>query len=155
MKETLVNKLLQYIRENNPDLLLQLEEESKVREYLSDKMCQVDTLLNQSEKDQPAYIIEEACMDILTEDLKPSKYNYICKILEEEFSGTYQKLQQPGTLQFEVINMIMYCQPVFDKEGFSKENEESRVLQYAITGAIKEYFEMNIAKENLPNGRQV
>jgi hypothetical protein len=144
MKETLVNKLLQYIRENNPDLLLQLEEESKVREYLSDKMCQVDTLLNQSEKDQPAYIIEEACMDILTEDLKPSK-----------FSGTYQKLQQPGTLQFEVINMIMYCQPVFDKEGFSKENEESRVLQYAITGAIKEYFEMNIAKENLPNGRQV
>lgn len=147
MQKILINKLLQYIRENNPDLLLQLEEEGKVTDYLSGKMKLVDNLLNKPGKDQPAYIIEEACLDILTEDLKPSKYNYLRKILEEEFTERYQKLQQSGILKFEVINMITYCQSVFDEAGFSEENEDSRELQYSVTGSINDYFELNSAKE--------
>ncbi len=147
MQEILINKLHEYIRENNPDLLLQTEEAGKVTEYLSDKMKLVDRILNAPDKEQPAYIIEEACMELLTRDLRPSKYNYICKILEEEFSDTYKKLQQSGTLQFEVINLITFCQPVFDEEGFSEENEESRELQYAIIGAVSEYIENNSEKE--------
>ncbi len=146
MQENLINKLLQFLSENNPELLFQLEEEGKLTEYLSDKTSLLDSILNEPNKNQPAYIIEEACMNILTEDLKPSKYNYISKILEEEFADTYQKLQQSGTLQFEAINLIAYCQALFDEAGFTASNEDSRELQYAITGAINEYFEMNSAK---------
>src|SRR5665213_3003788 len=113
MKEILIKKLHEYIRENNPDLLLQLEEDRKVTEYLSNKISIVDALLNQQDKEQSAYIIEEVCMDILTEDLRPSKFNYICAILEEEFYTTYQQLHKSGTFQFEVTNLIKYCQPFF------------------------------------------
>lgn len=143
MQDILIYKLHQYIRENNPDLLLQLEEDSKVTEYLSNKISTVDELLNQLDKGQPAYIIEEACMDILTQDLRPSKFNYICGILEEEFEATYTRLQNSGTLQFEVINLINHCQPVFDIIGFTEENEDNRELRYTITGAIREYLESN------------
>ena len=143
MQDILINKLHQYLRENNPDVLLQLEEEGKVTEYLSNKIKLVDALLQEADKKQPAYIIEEACMDILTEDLRPSKYHYICGILEEEFEATYRLLQSSGTLQFEVINMIKYCQPLFDAVGFTLENEDSRELQYSVTGAIAEYLESN------------
>lgn len=146
MQENLINKLLQFLSENNPELLFQLEEEGKLTEYLSNKTSLLDSILNEPNKNQPAYIIEEACMNILTEDLKPSKYNYISKILEEEFADTYQKLQQSGTLQFEAINLIAYCQALFDEAGFTASNEDSRELQYAITGAINEYFEMKCAK---------
>ena len=155
MREMLINKLHQYMRENNPDLLLQLEEESKVTQYLSDKLSAIEPLLQSQDEDQPAYIMEEACMDILTQDLRPSKYNYISQILQEDFAAPYQRLQQSGILQFEIINIITYCQPVFDETGFTQENENSRELQYSITGAINEYFEMNSAKENLPNSGQV
>jgi Domain of unknown function (DUF1896) len=143
MQDILINKLHQYIRENNPDLLLQLEEDGKVTEYLSNKISTVDALLNQLDKGQPEYSIEEACMDVLTQDLRPSKFNYISNIVEEEFEAIYQQLQKSGTLQFEVINLISHCQPVFDAIGFTEENEDNRQLQYAITGAISEYLERN------------
>ena len=57
MKEILINKLHEYIKENNPDVLLQLEEDGKVTEYLSDKVSAVNALLNQLDKGQPAYIL--------------------------------------------------------------------------------------------------
>jgi len=143
MQEILLKRLHDYIRENNPDMLIQLEEEKKVTEYLSDKIKLVDGLLQESDSTQPAYIIEEACMDILTEDLRPSKYHYIRAILEEEFEAIYRRLQNSGTLQFEVINLVKYCQPLFDAVPFTLENEDSRELQYSVTGAIAEYLESN------------
>ena len=143
MQDILIKKLHDYIRENNPDILVQLEEEKKVTEYLSDKIKLVDGLLHESDSTQPAYIIEEACMDILTEDLRPSKYHYICGILEEEFEAAYSRLQNSGTLQFEVINLVKYCQPLFDAVGFTLKNEDSRELKYSVTGAIAEYLENN------------
>ena len=139
----LIDKLHRYLKENNPDLLLQLEEDGKVTEYLSNKINAIEGLLNQPDKEQPAYIIEGACMDILTQDLRPSKFNYISAILEEEFDTAYRQLQKSGTLQFEVINLVKYCQLFFDAIGFTEENEDNKELQFAITGAIGEYLERN------------
>ena len=142
MQDILINKLHQYIRENNPDLLLQLEEDRKVTEYLSNKVNATAPIIIEY-KDQPAYIIEEACMDELTKDLRPSKYNYINQILEEEFEDTYRQLQKSGTLKFEVINLISQCQPVFEAIGFTEENEDSSELRNAITGTVSEYLDSN------------
>ena len=146
MKENITGKLLEYIRENNPDLLMQLEEDGKVSEYLSDKVSTVNALIDQQDEKRPAYIIEEACMDILTQDLRPSKFNYISSILEEEFETTYRQLQESGTLKFEVINLIKECQPVFDDLNFSEANEGNQFLRYAIVGTISEYLEKVISE---------
>ena len=83
MQHTLINKLHEYIRENNPDLLFLLEENRKVTEYLSDKISTVSALIKQMDIGEPAYIIEDACMDVLTKDLRPSKFNYISNLLQE------------------------------------------------------------------------
>jgi hypothetical protein len=147
MKEILINKLLEYIRENNPDLLMQLKEDGKVTEYLSNKLSTVNALLNHSGEEQPAYIIEEACMDVLTQELKPSKYNYISSILEEEFETTYRHLKESGLLKFEVLNMVNECQPVFDDLNFSEENEDNQFIRYAIIGTISEYIERIVTSE--------
>ena len=80
MKDSLIKKLHEYIRENNPDVLMQLQEDGKVTEYLSDRLNTVVVLLNQQNKGQPACIVEETCMEIMTRDLRPSKYNYIINI---------------------------------------------------------------------------
>ena len=153
MQQTLMNKLHEYIRENNPDLLFQLEEDKKVTEYLSDKISTVSALIKQTESGKPVYIIEDACMDVLTQDLRPSKFNYISNLLQEEFESAHNQLQESGTLKFEVMNLINQCQPVFDDLNFSEENEENRFLRYAITGVIKEYLEEGRG-ENVKNGLQ-
>ena len=140
MQEILISKLHEYIRQNNPDILLQLEEAGNVTEYLSNKVSTVNASLNQLEKVQPAYIIDEARLNVLTQDLRPSKFNYITTILEEEFTDRYQHLQGTGILKFEVINLITKCQSTFEDLNFSEANEDNRFLRYAISGIISEWM---------------
>ena len=153
MKKILINKLHEYIRVNNPDLLFQLEEDRKVTEYLSDKISTVSALIKQMENGEPAYIIEDACMDVMTQDLRPSKFNYISNLLQEEFESTHNQLQESGTLKFEVINMINQFQSVFEDLNFSEENEDNQFLRYAIIGTISEYLEgVTSENENVKDG---
>ncbi len=144
MQNILINKLHEYIREYNPDLLMRLEEDGKVIEYVFNKVSTVCALVNQLNKEQPDYIIEASCMDVLTQDLRPSKFNYISSVLEEEFGTTYQQLQKSGTIKFEVINLINKCQSVFDDLNFSEENEDNQFLRYCIIGTISEYLEESV-----------
>jgi len=144
MQDILINKLHEYVKENNPDVLIPLEESGGVMQYLKNKVNALNDLLEQlQEAKTPVYVIEEVCQEALTKDLKPSKFNYICTILEEDFEPIYQQLQESGTLKFEVINMITYCQPVFESFGFTEETENERQLRYAVTGAISGYLENN------------
>ena len=155
MQQALITKLHEYIRENNPDLLFQLEEDRKVTEYLSDKISSVSALIKQMENCEPAYIIEDACMDVLTQDLRPSKFNYISNLLQEEFESTYNQIIESGTLKFEVINLINKCQSVFEDLNFSDENEDNQFIRYAILGTISEYLEgVTSENENVKDGLQ-
>ena len=155
MKKILINKLHDYIRENNPDLLFQLEEDKKVTEYLSDKISTVSVLIKQMDIGEPAYIIEDACMDVMTQDLRPSKFNNISNLLQEEFESTYNQILESGALKFEVINLINQCQSVFEDLNFSDENEDNQFLRYAILGTISEYLEGVISgNENVKDGLQ-
>lgn len=142
MPDTIAKKLHSYIRENNPELLLQLEEDDSLAEYLIQKVKAALELMSHLE-DEPNYIIEEACMELLTQELKPSKFNYIINILEEEFTDNYEKLQESGTLRFEAINIIAQCTPVFEEQHFSEEDEDNRFLRLAITDAIGNYLSGN------------
>ena len=155
MQQALITKLHEYIRENNPDLLFQLEEDGKVTEYLSGKISTVSALIKQTENGKPVYIIVDACMDVLTQDLRPSKFNYISNLLQEEFESTYNQLQESGAIKFEVINLINQCQSVFDDLNFSNENEDNQFLRYAILGSISEYLEgVTSENENVKDGVQ-
>lgn len=141
MKKILIKKLHDYISENNPEVFMKLEEDSKLTEYLLIKIGSIDALIKQVGKGQPDYIIEDASMDILTQDLRPSRYNYIRNILEEEFEEKNIQLLASGVLKFEVINMIGYCESIFEDLNFSEANEDNQFTRYVIIGAISEYLE--------------
>jgi len=142
MQQVLIAKLHDFLIQNNIDLLITLQTESKVSSYLKDKVNSlgplVDELLAES---TPAYIIRERCMDELTKDLRPSRFNYLISVLDEEFETDYSRFEESGILTYEVINLIEVCKPVFEALGFTVENEDDRHLRYAITGAVKEYLE--------------
>lgn len=154
MQGTLINNLYQYIKENNPDILMELEEAGNTTKYLSGKVSAIDDLIIQlSGEGKPQYIIEEICMGVLTADLKPSRYNYILHILESEFEEQYNQILESGVLIFEISNMIKHSNPVFDDLNFSEENEDNRFLRYAIIWVIKEYLS-NVTGENVSDELQ-
>lgn len=155
MKEILIGKLLEYIRDNNPDILFALEAEDKLRLWLYSKAETVESLWQEMETEkQPAYIIEETCLLELTKELRPSRYNYILNLLEQEYENDYTILGKSGLLQHEVVNMIGYCDSVFNDLNFSEENEDNQFIRYAICGAVSEYLDSNRVNENVSNELQ-
>jgi Domain of unknown function (DUF1896) len=155
MREILQSKLFEYIRDNNPDILFELEAEANVTVWLSEKVNGIGYLIIELESQcLPEYEIEEICMTELTNDLRPSKYNYILSLLEEEFENDYNKLLQSGLAQHEVINMINQCDSIFADLNFSEENEDNEFIRYAIIGELSDYFQSNREVEIVSNELQ-
>lgn len=142
MQRILIEKLHSYIIHNNPDMILSLQADCSLTQYLEQKVKSILPLLEGLLADgKSQYVIEEICLDELTKDLRPSKFNYIRSLLEEEFEQSFYGMKESGTLTYEIVNLIISCKPVFELYGFTKENEDSRDLHYAISGTIKEYLE--------------
>lgn len=155
MNEIIISKLLDYIRDNNPDLLFELEADDKLTGWLQEQAVAAETMLSQSgSKTEPGYIIIDECVNEVTKNLRPSRYNYILNVMEQEFATTYNQLSASGILQHEAINIIGHCSSVFDDLHFSEENEDNRFIYYAIAGSISEYLESNGVNENVSNELQ-
>ena len=143
MKDKLLQQLQKYIQENNPDLFLTLQEENRIEDYLRENVSSVDSMIDRLLADtiSPS-VIEELCMEELTKQLKPSRFNYLKATLEEEYPSHFERLQQHGLLTTELINMIRVCDGVFDEFNFSEENEDDRQLRYAIMGEMDDYLKV-------------
>jgi hypothetical protein len=141
MKAILIEKLKSYIMQNNPDLLISLQNGFSLREYLEDKVQSVEpfiTLLQDQQK--PQYVIEELCINQLTQDLRPSKYNYLLNALEEDFLSAYTYFKKNGVLTYEILNLIEATHQTFQNYNFNEDNQDDRMLRYEITGIIKDYL---------------
>ncbi len=155
MKASLLNGLYQYMKENNPELIIALQETGSLSQYLTEKATGIEAMItNLQQQAIPLPEMETICLQQLTSDLKPSRYNYILALLEEEFEKAYNSFENDGLLQTEAINMVIYCQSAFDDLIFTEVNEENRFIKYAITGLIKDYLASNSVKENKSDGLQ-
>jgi len=142
MQEMLKEKLWTYIVHNNPDLMLNLQQDFSVTSYLEMKVFNVWPLVSQLlAENNPEYVIEELCMEELTKDLRPSKFNYIHGVLEDEFEEDFLRIKESGMLTYEIINLITESETVFETLGFMQDNEQDRMLRYAIAGTIRQYME--------------
>lgn len=144
MQEILIRKLEEHIRINNPDLLLHLQMEKADVDYLREKVQHVEPLLTELlAADIPLYIIEDSCMDVLTLDLRPSKFNYLLLLLRENFSTHYERFGMSGILLLELANLVVFCQPLLDALGFNEENETDKNLDNTVIQAMQDYIQNN------------
>jgi hypothetical protein len=142
MQEMLKEKLWTYIVHNNPDLMLNLQQDFSLTDYLEQKVLNIQPLIFQLlAENKPGYIIEALCVKELTKDLRPSKFNYIKGVLEDEFEEDFLRIKESGLLTYEIINLITESETVFETLGFTEVNEQDRMLHYAIAGTIRQYME--------------
>lgn len=141
MQSVLTEKLWAYIVHNNPDLMISLQEDYSVTRYLEEKVNAVMPMVEQLlVEGKPPYIIEELCLNAMTVELQPSRYQYIRSVIEEEFNGDYERMKENGTLTYEVANLIETCKGIFSDFDFNSENETNRHLRYAIIGQVHDYL---------------
>lgn len=141
METVLKEKLWAYIVHNNPDLMISLQESHSLSQYLDEKVSSIMPMVEQFFRDgKPKYVIEELCLNSMTEELKPSRYQYIRTLIEEEFPREYKRMKENGTLTYEVVNLIEVCKDIFSDFDFNSENEANRHLRYAIIGRVHDYL---------------
>ena len=144
MQEILKEKLWTYIGRNNADLMLNLQQDFSVTSYLEEMVNGIQSLASQLlVENKPGYIIEELCMEEMINNLRPSKFNYIRSVLEDEFEQDFLRIKESGLLTYEIANMISESETVFETLGFTVVNEQDRILRYAIAGMIRQYLESN------------
>lgn len=140
MKEVLAKKLHQHLVENYPDLLLELQQDNMVTEYLNDRIVSLGGLPDELlASGQPAYQVEETCMDQLKRDLGPSKFNFLCSVLMESFDDLHGKWVDGGILVYEVVNLIQECNPLFEEQPLTDGLEEDPAFREVVSGKIREY----------------
>lgn len=141
MESLLKEKLWKYIVHNNPDLMFDLQEDYSVSNYLDEKVKGIKQMMDQLLSDgEPGYIVEETCLNSLTEELKPSRFLYIKSVLEEEFEDHYYTWREAGIVTYETVNLIAHCKEVFEHFGFTPENEEDPDLRNAVIGQVAGYL---------------
>ena len=142
METVLIEKLREYIIQNNPDILINLQTDFSVTQYLEEKVQSIQPLLNELlTEGKPTYIIEELCLNELTKDLRPSKFNFIRSVLEEEFERDFLLMKKMNTLTYEIMNIISEGESMFEIFGFTEETEGNRDLRYAVAGTIQQFLE--------------
>jgi hypothetical protein len=145
MHQQLISRLHDYLAENNPDVLIALQQQGKANGWMEEKVQGVALMIAQLRSEgKPGYIIEELCMQEITAELRPSKFNYVSAILEEEFEQAYYSLKECGILVYEIINILSACDPVFEQIPLTEENTEDKLLRYAVTGTIKDYLDKKL-----------
>lgn len=145
-----MTRLHAWMIQHCPHLLMELQQQFGVSDYLSNKLTSISELLNGlSETGHPDYIIEEQCMIELTQDLLPSRYDYLQELVQEEFPLEFEQWKRSGILTYELCNLVTSCNPVFDLFEFSSESEDDRELYYMITGAVSNCLERSAEYETV------
>lgn len=142
MQQLLIRKLHSYIIQNNPELLLSLEGESRVSQYLEEKVASLDPLIERLiDEERSPYFIEYECMDILTKDLRPSKFHFLSSILSRAFPDIYFRFQQAGVLTYEITNIIALTMDLFEEHHFTEEMETDRAFEQVLIWVITDYLD--------------
>lgn len=137
MTDKLQGLLLGYIRENNPELLLQLEQDDALHAWVMEKIQEMVLVLNNA---KPTFLNESECMEILTADLKPSKFRYIRDLFEAEFTNEYDRMMEAGTLTYELVNMVSACHGLFEDMPLIEDMENPQ-LDHAVAWVINDYLQ--------------
>jgi hypothetical protein len=141
MESVLKEKLWTYMVRNNPDLLLQLQRNNTVSQYLEEKVGSILPMIEQLKSlGNPDYVVEEFCLNTLVEELKPSKYNYLLYVFEEEFPQDFKRISQAGILVYEILMMLEESERVFIDFDFLEETQDNYKLRHAIIVCIHDYL---------------
>lgn len=141
-QQQLKQKLWAHTLVINPELLLELEQNEILNDYLDEKITEVLPLLDRLFNEQkPEYIIEELCLKELTADIRPSCFQYNLNVLEREFPETYKTWEQNGILTYEIINFHRYCRRKYGQNPFIVENTDDGQTYSTVTGQLQQYLE--------------
>src|SRR5699024_1854473 len=115
-----------------------------VSPYLKEKINSIQPLLKSWRKSgYPEDSINLLAMELLTSDLKPSRYHFISNLFKQEFPLHYSEYKKQGILVTKIIKYMDICKGAFDALHFSKSHCNSKRFKKAVTRIIRRQLFMD------------
>lgn len=144
MREGILAKLNSHLAANYPEILVGLQDEQSVTKFLGSKMALLEDLPEvMLAKGSPVYIVEEMCMELLAKALGPSRFNYFCSLLQNEFESHYYGWLEAGILPYEVINLIEFTRENFRSCAFDESAWNLDRFRDSMIDIVGEYLKKN------------
>jgi hypothetical protein len=141
MVHQLKERLWAHILVHNPDLSERLDQDYGILNYLEDKVNAVLPLAEQMLAEGRAeHAAIELSIDILTDDLRPSRFDYILLLLTEDHPSDYARFKAEGTVRYHVLQMTGVCKDIFDNLDFKEENMHSNLVYQSILIGMQGYL---------------
>lgn len=137
MNNHLQGLLLGYIKENNPELFVQLEQDDALHQWVMEKIQEVELVLNSA---KPTKLSESDFMKVFRADLQPSRLRYVRDLLETEFTDVYERMLASGILHYELVNMVSACHFLFEEMPLISGMDNPQ-LDHAVAGVINDYLD--------------
>jgi|SRR5690606_11444424 len=149
METKLKEHYWKFITEHNPELMFSLQENYSVTSYLNEKIkCIQPKLQNWRTIGYPESSIFLLAMEILTTDLKPSRFQFISSLLKHDFPSHYTYFSDHGVLTYKTLILVELCQGAFDSIRFSEAHCNSGRFKEAISGIIRKQISLNTHKQH-------
>lgn len=79
-------------------------------------------------------------VELITTELRPSRFGYVCSIIASEFPDTFLKWVKTRALAGQVLAILKACEPVFDLIKFNAKAKGHHSIYVTLTNFIRHYL---------------
>lgn len=149
MQELLMADCHPYLYLDNPEILIKDPQVYGKPRSLKKKVKKTsDRIREMIALGQPQQEIIDQSVELITAELRPSRFGYVCAVIASEFPKTFLKWVKINALADQVLDVVSACEPVFGLLKFNSHTAEQHSIYITVTNFIRHYLKRK--KRNSP-----
>ncbi|SEJ69685.1 protein of unknown function [Dyadobacter koreensis] len=141
MEELLTADYHPYLYLDNPEILIKdplIYSRPRSLKKKVKKTC--DRIREMIALGQPQQEIIDQSVELITSELRPSRFGYVCAVIASEFPKTFLKWVKINELTDQVLDVLSACEPVFSLLKFNSYTAEQHSIYITISNFIRHYL---------------
>jgi hypothetical protein len=151
MQELLMADCHPYLYLDNPEILIKDSQVFCKPRSLKKKVKKTsDRIREMIALGQPQQEIIDQSVELITAELRPSRFGYVCAVIASEFPKTFLKWVKINALADQVLDVVSACEPVFGLLKFNSHTAEQHRIYTTVTNFIRHYLKRknrNLARQ--------
>jgi hypothetical protein len=141
MEELLTAGYYPYLHLDNPEILIKYPlVHRQVRELKGKVKKTSDQIREMMARGISREEIIDQSVELITSELRPSRFGYVCAVIASEFPKTFLKWVKIDELSDQVLDVLRACEPVFNLLKFKAHLAEQHSVYLTVTSFIGHYL---------------
>jgi hypothetical protein len=141
MEELFMAESHAYLFLHNPEILIKDSQIFTRPRLLKNKVKQTsDRIMAMIAAGSCRQEIIDQSVELITEELRPSRFGYVCAVIASEFPKTFLRWVRIDELAEQVLDVVNACEPVFCMFKFNSQKTEQHSIYQTVKNFIGHYL---------------